>query len=722
MKRFAVTAALVVSTVLVIAQPASASWQQQSTPTPSGSNPTWSLSAVSCTATATCMAVGNVGSSLLSESRSGSTWTIVSIPDPGGGQLPGIWCTSSSSCEAVGQFDSGGTTETLAEEWNGSSWSVQSTPNPAGVTSSQLNDVSCVSASRCEAVGEATISGGNIETLAEEWNGSNWAIKNTQDVGGAIISKLSGVSCTSATVCEAVGESRTGSNFPALAEVWNGSNWTIQSASLGTFSPLEGVSCTAANGCTATGSGLAARWDGSNWTMQAIAKPGGSTGSVDLSRVSCTDKTRCMAVGSFPKDAVETAIAEQWDGTSWKIKPTPITSANDSSGLSDVSCTFATACTGAGFYHDPNGPNHALAEDWSLRWQLQAPLIPFDNPLASSLDAVSCPSTAFCAAVGGEEPTGGVFDALAEIFKGQAWLITSTPNASNSNLDAVSCTGAKACTAVGDVDTGGGTLSTLAERWDGTNWTVQSTPSPAGAVHSFLTAVSCPSAKSCIAVGFFTNGSGNQTPFAEHWNGTNWTIKTTPSPPVDPATQLNSVSCMSSTSCEAVGTSTTQTWAEVWNGTNWAMQSIPSPAGGSDVRLRGVSCTASNACTGVGAYFNGTKLVPLAERGNGSTWAVQAAAVPSGSSSQFSSVSCGTTQFNIGCNAVGSVTKNGIILPLAENWNGSAWAVKPTQSPDPNVTRSNMTSVSCSSLITCMGIGFYDTSTGVEAPLGEQYS
>ena len=38
------------------------------------------------------------------------------------------------------------------------------------------------------------------------------------------------------------------------------------------------------------------------------------------------------------------------------------------------------------------------------------------------------------------------------------------------------------------------------------------------------------------------------------------------------------------------------------------------------------------------------------------------------------------------------------------------------------MTRSNMTSVSCSSLITCMGIGFYDTSTGVEAPLGEQYS
>jgi hypothetical protein len=263
-----------------------------------------------------------------------------------------------------------------------------------------------------------------------------------------------------------------------------------------------------------------------------------------------------------------------------------------------------------------------------------------------------------------------VFDALVEIFKGNSWFITSTPNASNSNLDAVSCNGAKVCTAVGDVDTGGGTLSTLAERWDGTNWVV----------------------------------------------------KNTPSPPVDPATQLNSVSCTFSASCEAVGTSTTQTWGEVWNGTNWSMQSVPSPADGSDVRLRGVSCTASNACTGVGAFFNGTKLVPLAERWNGSNWAVQSAAVPSGSSSQFSSVPCSATQFNIGYNAVGSVTKNGIILPLAEAWNGSSWSVKPTQSPDPNVTRSTMSSVSCSSQITCMGVGFYDTSTGVEAPLGELYS
>jgi hypothetical protein len=125
----------------------------------------------------------------------------------------------------------------------------------------------------------------------------------------------------------------------------------------------------------------------------------------------------------------------------------------------------------------------------------------------------------------------------------------------------------------------------------------------------------------------------------------------------------------------------------------------------------------------VGDFVNASnKAVPLAERWNGTSWTAQSAAVPSGSISEFSSVSCSTTQFSTGCNAVGFVTKNGIGLPLAENWNGSSWSVKPTQSPDPNVSRSTFSSVSCSSLITCMGVGFYDTSGGLEAPLGEEYS
>jgi hypothetical protein len=420
MKRFVVTTALVVSAVLVIAQPASASWLDQTTLPPGGPGTDWEFTAVSCTATTTCVAVGNVGgNALLSETRSGNTWTIVSIP--GNGLLSGISCTSASSCEAVGQGSGGAT---LAEVWNGSNWTIQTTQNPAGAASSQLNDVSCKSASACEAVG-AFDSGGTTQTLAEKWNGSNWVIQSTPNASSAAESALRGVSCTSASACEAVGQGATGPSSVSLAEVWNGTNWTIQTTPNGSTSvnQLEGVSCTAANACTATGNGLAERWNGSNWTLQTLASPHGDT-PAELSRVSCTDKTRCMAVGTFfDKEAVEMLVTEQWNGTSWKVFAAPVRTANDSNGLADVSCTFATACTAVGFYHDPNGPNHALAEDWSLRWQLQAPLIPFDNPLASSLDAVSCPFVNFCAAVGGEEPTGGVFDALVEIFKGNSWHV-----------------------------------------------------------------------------------------------------------------------------------------------------------------------------------------------------------------------------------------------------------------------------------------------------------
>jgi hypothetical protein len=60
-------------------------------------------------------------------------------------------------------------------------------------------------------------------------------------------------------------------------------------------------------------------------------------------------------------------------------------------------------------------------------------------------------------------------------------------------------------------------------------------------------------------------------------------------------------------------------------------------------------------------------------------------------------------------------------LPLDEGWNGSSWSVNATQAPA-NVTRSNLSGVSCSSITNCVSVGFYDASGGIEAPLGEQWS
>ena len=134
-----------------------------------------------------------------------------------------------------------------------------------------------------------------------------------------------------------------------------------------------------------------------------------------------------------------------------------------------------------------------------------------------------------------------------------------------------------------------------------------------------------------------------------------------------------------------------------------------------------MSCLTAKACTAVGSFFNGAKVVPLAESWNGTNWTPQSVKVPSGKESQFSAVSCSTTPGHVGCQAVGSVFRNGVTLPLDEGWNGTSWSVNPTQVPA-DVTRSTLSSVSCPSITNCMSVGFYDTSGGIEAPLGEQWS
>ena len=66
------------------------------------------------------------------------------------------------------------------------------------------------------------------------------------------------------------------------------------------------------------------------------------------------------------------------------------------------------------------------------------------------------------------------------------------------------------------------------------------------------------------------------------------------------------MSCSSGT-CTAVGyyyaaNATTGIYAEAWNGTRWSLQTTPVPPGTADSALFGVSCTSASTCTAVGYY------------------------------------------------------------------------------------------------------------------------
>jgi hypothetical protein len=94
-----------------------------------------------------------------------------------------------------------GLNDTFAATWNGTSWSLQSTvnPDPNDFDSEQFSTVSCSSPKFC--VAWAGYGANSAEALAEQWNGSAWQLQTVPSSNAAVNS----VSCTSASVCEAVG-------------------------------------------------------------------------------------------------------------------------------------------------------------------------------------------------------------------------------------------------------------------------------------------------------------------------------------------------------------------------------------------------------------------------------------------------------------------------------------------------------------------------------------
>jgi hypothetical protein len=286
-----------------------------------------------------------------------------------------------------------------------SPWKVQKTPNLKESLGSALSDVSCISATSCVAVGDHENSDGDTLTLAEVWNGATWKIQKTPNPTGSTSNTLSGVSCTVASICTAVGGYDDGFQF-VLAEVWNGTAWKIQKMPTPTNfgesgGDLSSVSCGSASACAAVGysgvlnTSFSEVRDGSTWTIQPIPNPA-ELGASDLYGVSCTSPTSCTAVGYFLSSSfVDTTLAEVWDGAAWTIQTTPSPTGRQTSELLGVSCTSG-ACTAIGYSELPWA---TLAEVGNgSTWKLQK--IPNQSDQIDKLTGVSCTSATACIAVG----------------------------------------------------------------------------------------------------------------------------------------------------------------------------------------------------------------------------------------------------------------------------------------------------------------------------------
>lgn len=188
----------------------------------------------------------------LVEQWNGATWTQVRIPVAQSTVfLTGIAGSSSTDVSVVGYTEPGSTDQPLAAHWNGSTWTVMKPP-ARGTGSSILYGVVAPAPNDAWAIGLSTPQGPPAEsptiTLIEHWNGSAWQIVPSPNVGPTSkfqSNRLFGITALSATDIWAVGSSfaANGSgNQSTLVEHWNGTNWTINSTpNLGFSDTLDGA-------------------------------------------------------------------------------------------------------------------------------------------------------------------------------------------------------------------------------------------------------------------------------------------------------------------------------------------------------------------------------------------------------------------------------------------------------------------------------------------------
>ena len=603
------------------------SWTMQATPNPQAAYS--QLNGISCVTSTNCIAVGssttNLGATTtLAEAWNGTTWSIVATPNPAGAtssQLNGVACASSQTCIAVGSSTGASGSVTLAETWNGTTWAVVTTPNPAGASSSQLNGLACHAAASCMAVGSSTDASGTTTTLGETWDGITWAIDTTANKTGSSYSELLAISCTSATSCIATGDAlHSTSDVVPLVEAFNSPSWTLESVDVSAGAVdtyLAAVSCPEATACTAVGDSsetlLSEFWNGTRW-KHVLTSPLAQTSNT-LAAVSCPTATACTEVGTYlesPSDSQ--ALIDSWNGSAWTMTASTVINSN----LAGVSCTSPGVCMAVGDRIRGSGTIVAFAESGNgAGWnELNIP-----NPTGATdteLSSVACSSASSCTAVGFSDKAGTTV-ALAEAWDGSVWTIETVANpsrATNTRLSGISCRTSNSCMAVGFSSSGAGTDVPLAESWDGISWTIDSVPSPSDSNFAELSGISCSAATRCMAVGsYFSTTSDTTVPLVETWNGTSWTPHAAVDLAGSPDTQLVGVSCTAASACTAAGSYTDALGylaplVETWDGTAWTIQTVPIPQGDLYSEFTGVACPGASACMASGFYHFGNINTP----------------------------------------------------------------------------------------------------------------
>jgi hypothetical protein len=338
------------------------------------------------------------------------------------------------------------------------------------------------------------------------------------------------------------------------------------------------------------------------WTRVTLPKTPAFSQNTSLNTTWCVSSTDCMLGGG----AVGGFLLAKFTGNSWKstvLKPTWTTGSQQLS-VGGITCRSAKFCFAVGNATSTYGKTAGAAFVWNgTSWR---DVTPRTGPTRlAETDDTACPQINVCVIVGrtySGNDVNPVSTPVAWLWRSGTWTTMPGTPATGHTLDllsAVSCPTTTTCIAVGYL--GANSNGQLSMRWNGTSWS--QLPFPVGNPNSFPISLACPTVSSCWA------GSGGFGGALYRWNGTTWS-----SPPIPSALQaggeLVSLRCASVTFCSVVSYANAgHVPYGTWDGTTWTASTIPITgtippvAGGNSGQLGALSCPSSAFCLATGYHF-----------------------------------------------------------------------------------------------------------------------
>lgn len=351
-----------------------------------------------------------------------------------------------------------------------------------------------------------------------------------------------------------------------------------------------------------------------HWATVVSPHPG--TGDDELSSAATVNAKDAWAVGFYHAQTDSLyyqTLAEHWNGSAWAVIPSPSPGTGDNF-LSSVAAVNATDAWAVGEYQNGTaGNDQTLTEHWNgSAWSV----VPSPNPGGevkflfgvTALDATHAWAAGFDL-----DATSGALQTLIEQWDGSAWSVVPSPDpgTGNNELYNITAVDANNIWAVGDDQNGPkGIAQTLIEHWNGSAWAVVPSPNPVVG-NNVLAGISAIDANNIWAVGYAQKSSAQSSQtLIEHWNGSSWLVIPSPNPNSGD-NELFSVSALNANTIWAAGnrrngaSGSLHTLTEHWNGTSWSVESTPNPGYG-DNSLVGIAAIDATHAWAVGEYHNDT--------------------------------------------------------------------------------------------------------------------